>query len=99
LDFFAKQTRVKGDGRKCGNGKDGIIRITFQNVFTGIAEFGQEREVVTGRSRGCRSGSMPDGKVRQYFGEQMEGQDQIRTERAGSETRDCTAPQNVKKIA
>jgi len=49
LDLFAKQTRVKGDGRKCGNGKDATIRITFQNVFTGIAEFGQERDAVTGR--------------------------------------------------
>jgi hypothetical protein len=58
LDLFAKQTRVKGDGGKCGNGKDGTIRITIQNVFIEIAEFGQERDIVTRRSGGYRCRSM-----------------------------------------
>jgi hypothetical protein len=99
LDLFTKQIRVKGDGRKYGHGKDGMIRITFQNIFTGIAEFGQEKDVVRGRLRGCQSGSMQEGKVRQYLGEQMEGRDQIKTEPAGSEMCDCTAPQNAKNVA
>jgi hypothetical protein len=67
LDLFAKQTRVKGDGGKCGNGKDGTIRILIQNVFTGIAEFGQERDVVTGRSGGCQCRSMQDENVWFHF--------------------------------
>jgi hypothetical protein len=99
LYLFAKQTHVKGDVGKCGNGKDDTIRITIQNVFIGVAEFGQERDVVTRMSGGFRRGSMQNENARQYLGEQMEGRGQIRTESAGSETQDCTPPQSAKNIA
>jgi hypothetical protein len=50
-----------------------MIQITFQNIFTGIADFGQARDVVTGRPSGCRSGTKQKGNVREYLGEQIEG--------------------------